>query len=106
MLLLEFCGGVMSADEWSKKIMPTPTLNVFVTSPDRVLFDGAARSAIFPGEQGTFEVLPLHRPLVSRLLAGRVAIEGRTFPIRRGVVRVADDVVTAVVELTGDAAHL
>lgn len=79
--------------------MATARLNVLVTSPERVLFEGFAPSVILPGEQGTFEVLPLHRPLVSRLLKGVVTIEGRDIPIRRGLVRVADDTVTAVVEL-------
>ena len=80
--------------------MATSLLNVVVTSSERVVFSGTARSVSFPGEQGTFEVLPLHRPLVSRLLAGTLAIDGRAFRIRRGVARVADDTVTAVVELT------
>ena len=79
--------------------MATAGLEVVVTSPERVVFAGTARSVIFPGEQGTFEVLPLHRPLVSRLLAGAVVIDGKAFGIRRGVVRVADDSVTAVIEL-------
>ena len=79
--------------------MATTGLEVVVTSPERVVFAGSARSVSLPGEQGTFEVLPLHRPLVSRLLAGTVMIDGRAFGIRRGVVRVADDTVTAVVEL-------
>jgi len=74
-------------------------LNVIVTSPERVLFDGTARRVIFPGEQGTFEVLPLHRPLVSRLLGGPLVIDAQTVVIERGVVRVADDQVTVVVEL-------
>ena len=79
--------------------MAEPVLTVVVTSPERVLFDGTARSLTAPGEQGTFEVLPLHRPLISRLLAGIMTIDERPLSIRRGVVRVADDIVTAVVEL-------
>ena len=74
-------------------------LRVMLTSPERVLFDGPAHFAIFPGEQGTFEVLPLHHPLISRLLSGLIIIEKQTFRIKRGAVRVGDDVVTAVVEL-------
>ena len=74
-------------------------LRVMVTSPERVLFDGPAQFAIFPGEEGTFEVLPLHRPLISRLAAGTLVVEGQVFRIKRGAVRVGDDVVTAVVEL-------
>ncbi len=79
--------------------MATGGFSVVITSPERVLFEGVAQSVTFPGEQGTFEVQPLHRPLVSRLLAGAVVVDGRALPIRRGIVRVADDVVTAVVEL-------
>ena len=78
--------------------MAASRLTVLVTSPTRVLFQGVAETLILPGEEGTFEVLPFHRPLVSRLLAGEVMIDGRAIPIRRGVLRVADDVVTAIVE--------
>ena len=76
----------------------TTRLKVLITSAAQVLFEGAAYSLIVPGESGTFEVLPLHRPLVSRLLAGVILVDDRPLPIRRGVVRVADDVVTMVVE--------
>lgn len=81
--------------------MATATLKVLITSPEKVLFDGAARSVIFPGAHGTFEVLPLHRPLVSRLRSGAIVIDERPLPIRLGVVRVAEDAVTAVVETSG-----
>ena len=74
-------------------------LHVVVTSPERLLFDGTARRVVFPGEQGTFEVLPLHRPLISRLIRGAMEIDDARFGILRGIVRVADDEVTAVVEL-------
>jgi F-type H+-transporting ATPase subunit epsilon len=74
-------------------------LQVIVTSPERVLFAGTAQRVVVPGEQGTFEVLPLHRPLISRLGGGVVEIDEQKLRIRRGAVRVADDVVTAVVEL-------
>ena len=76
-------------------------LSVLVTSPERVLYEGPAGRVIAPGELGTFEVLPLHRPLVSRLLAGTVKIDGKSLPIRRGVLSVVADEVTAVVELAG-----
>ena len=80
--------------------MPNNTkLEVMITSAEQVLFEGTARSLTFPGEAGTFEVLPLHRPLMSRLLAGVMLVDERPLPIRRGVVRVADDVVTVVVEM-------
>jgi F-type H+-transporting ATPase subunit epsilon len=79
--------------------MAESKLTVVVTSPERVLFEGLAQSVSCPGEQGVFEVLALHRPFISRLVAGTLTIDGRGLPIRRGVVRVADDVVTAIVEI-------
>jgi F-type H+-transporting ATPase subunit epsilon len=74
-------------------------LHVVVTSPERLVFDGPARSIIFPGDQGTFEVLPLHRPLISRLRRGLIEINDAVLAIRHGIVRVADDEVTVIVEL-------
>jgi len=73
-------------------------LRVIVTSPERVLFDGTARRVIFPGEQGIFEVQILHRSLISRLIGGEVVVDWTSFRIRRGVVRVHQDQVAAVVE--------
>jgi hypothetical protein len=58
-----------------------------------------AKGVVAPGEQGTFEVLPLHRALASRLIGGLLVIDGKPLSIRRGALRVADDIVTAVVEL-------
>ena len=79
--------------------MAEAKISVLVTSGERVLFDGTATNLTFPGQQGTFEVLPMHRPLVTRLRAGKVTIDERSIAIRHGVVRVADDAVTAVVEI-------
>ena len=74
-------------------------LHVVVTSPERVLFDGTARRVVFPGERGTFEVLTLHRPLVSRLRGGSLYVDERMIRIVRGIMQVAEDRVIAVVEL-------
>ena len=83
--------------------MAGASFHVLITSPERVLVDSRAHSALFPGERGEFEVLPLHRPLVSRLVAGMVVVDGQGLAIRRGVVRVADDEVIAVIELRAGA---
>ena len=79
--------------------MAGASFQALITTPSQILFQGAAGSMIVPGEQGTFEILPLHRPLVSRLLEGEITVDQRAFAIRRGVIRIADDVVTAIVEL-------
>lgn len=73
-------------------------LDVVIVTPQQVLFSGQASQVIFPGAQGVFEVLPFHRPIVSLLLPGIVLIDERPVPIGRGVVKVAFDAVTAIVE--------
>lgn len=46
-----------------------------------------------------FEVLPMHRPLVSLLLPGTIVIDDdQVLSISRGVVKVAFDQITAIVE--------
>ena len=74
------------------------TFDVLIATLDRVIYEGKARSLILPGEQGTFEVLPFHKKLLSRLVQGPVILDGSTFPIRRGVAKVSPTEVTLVVE--------
>ena len=73
-------------------------LKVIILSPEEVIFEGQARSIILPGEAGTLEVLSYHKNLLSRLLSGSVIVDGRVFPIHRGIVRVKDNTVTIVSE--------
>jgi F0F1-type ATP synthase epsilon subunit len=67
-------------------------------SPQEVFFEGRAQGAIFPGELGVFEVLPFHKPLLSRLVSGTVVIGPLRLTIKRGVVQVKSNKVTAIVE--------
>ena len=78
--------------------MSTTTIDVTVLGPDRSLFEGRASHVIFPGERGVFEVGPFHRPIVSRLLSGVVMIDDASLPIQRGVVKVEQNRVIALVE--------
>ena len=73
-------------------------LDVQILSPQQLLFGGRVASIVLPGEQGVFEVASLHRPIVSRLLPGLILIEGQALRIRRGVVKVWQDTVVAIVE--------
>lgn len=73
-------------------------LDVVIINPREIVFKGQAKSVIFPGETGVFEVLPFHKRLLSRLLSGVIKVDNRTFPISRGVVKVDRNTVTAVVE--------
>ena len=74
------------------------TFNVLIATLDRVIFEGKGKSLVLPGEQGTFEVLPYHKKLLSRLKKGSLVLDGSSFPILRGVVNVGPSDVTIIVE--------
>ena len=46
-----------------------------LVSPDRVLFSGPAQSVVVPGNEGDFQVLTDHAPLVTSVRPGVVGIE-------------------------------
>ncbi len=74
------------------------SLTVLIATPDRVLFEGEAQSVLLPGERGVLEVLPYHKALLTRLLAGRIVVDEKTMMIRRGVAKCARNQVTVIVE--------
>jgi F-type H+-transporting ATPase subunit epsilon len=76
------------------------TLNVLIATPERVIFEGKAQSIVLPGEKGVFEVLPYHKAILSRLLSGKVILDGRVMQIRRGVMKASMNQVTIIVEET------
>ncbi len=63
------------------------------------LYDGEARSVFLPGATGEFEVMEMHKPIVSLLKKGRIIIDWKKqIFISRGAVRMAGDKLVAVVE--------
>jgi F0F1-type ATP synthase epsilon subunit len=73
-------------------------LEVVIANPHKILFQGQAKSVIFPGDAGVFEIWPFHKRLMSRLIQGNIHVDGHVFPILRGVVKVDRNSVTVVVE--------
>jgi F-type H+-transporting ATPase subunit epsilon len=73
-------------------------LDVTILNPKEILFEGQAKSIIFPGEQGVFEVLAYHKPLLSRLISGIMLVDDKNFSILRGIVKVNKNKVTVIVE--------
>ncbi|MCK5082467.1 MAG: hypothetical protein KAR31_06130, partial [Candidatus Omnitrophica bacterium] len=57
-----------------------------------------AESVILPGDTGVFEVLSFHKRVLSRLLKGIIEVDGREFPIARGVAKVDRNNVMVVIE--------
>ena len=80
----------------------TDLLEVGVYTPEDTLFEGKAHSVVFPGEKGTFEVLPHHRPILSRILKGEILVDGQPILIQRGVMKMALNRVAAIVETGPD----
>jgi F-type H+-transporting ATPase subunit epsilon len=73
-------------------------LNVSLLTPNRIVFKGKAKSVIVPGEEGSFEVLAFHKRILSRLLGGVLDIDGERFLIKRGIIKVDQNMVTIIVE--------
>jgi F-type H+-transporting ATPase subunit epsilon len=52
-----------------------PTFPFELVSPDRVLFSGPAQAVVVPGEEGDFQVLSDHEPLVASVRPGVIGID-------------------------------
>ncbi|MDO4216922.1 MAG: hypothetical protein Q4D03_01960 [Bacteroidales bacterium] len=66
-------------------------MNVKITKPDCILFEGEATLVQLPGTGGMFELLENHAPIISALAKGVVRMktaEGeKTFEVNAGVVK-------------------
>ena len=80
-------------------------LKVSVISPERVLYEGAARGVIAPAFDGEVGILPMHAPLMTLLGRGvlRVDTAGgeQRFQVDGGFLQVVDDAVRVVTEQAG-----
>jgi F-type H+-transporting ATPase subunit epsilon len=64
-----------------------------IITPDKKLFEGSVKSAVFPGSEGSFGVMDNHAPMIATLKAGVVELTDDTntkseFKISGGVVEV------------------
>ena len=77
-------------------------LKVSVISPEKVLFEGSARSVSAPAFDGEMGILPMHAPLMTLLGKGTLRLgtaEGeRHFSVEGGFLQVVDDQVRVVTE--------
>jgi F-type H+-transporting ATPase subunit epsilon len=69
------------------------------------VFEGKAQSVIFPGMNGTFEILMNHKPLLSRLRSGTIVVDQKAIPVSQGVVRVFFNQVLAIIERRKSGRH-
>ncbi len=74
-----------------------------IITPDKKLFEGEVKSAIFPGAEGSFGVLDKHAPLVSVLKSGKIELidnsnEKKEFTIKGGVAEVINNKVVVLAD--------
>ncbi len=63
-------------------------MQIQVLNPDRVLYEGEARSVSLPGDQGEFELLDYHAPILSLLRPGYLTIDWAIrIPLKKGIVK-------------------
>lgn len=78
-------------------------LHLVIVSPEQTLYDGKVESVVLPGEQGAFQVLENHAPLISSLVAGEVRCvagkETQVFRIAGGFVEVRNNQISVCAEL-------
>lgn len=68
-------------------------MKIEIITPDKKLYEGTIKSAIFPGSEGSFGILNNHAPLIGTLKAGKVELVDENnnkvdFEIKGGVVEV------------------
>ena len=78
-------------------------LTVSVISPERVLFEGQARSVVAPAYDGEVGILTSHAPMMTLLGRGVLRMEGAEggttrFQVAGGFLQVVDDHVRVVTE--------
>jgi len=74
-----------------------------IITPDKKLFEGNAKSAVFPGSDGSFGVLDGHAPLIATLKSGKVEVvtdnnTKQEFEVKGGVVEVLRNKVVVLAE--------
>ncbi len=72
--------------------------DILIFSPEEKVLEGKASSLIVPGENGVFEILPYHKPVLSRIVGGDVIVDGRVYSIRRGLVGFNRNKATVIIE--------
>ena len=74
-----------------------------IITPDKKLYEGIVKSAVFPGNEGSFGVLDNHAPMIATLKAGKVELTEESnnkldFEVKGGVVEVLKNKVIVLAE--------
>lgn len=74
-----------------------------IITPDKKLFEGEVKSAIFPGSEGSFGLLNNHAPMIATLKKGNIELTEennatQSFEVKGGVVEVFKNKVIVLAE--------
>lgn len=77
-------------------------LDIIISTPEGIAFEGKVESAKFPGANGSFAVFPKHAPLISLLTSGIIVCQQESnvieICIKGGFVEVNKNVISVCVE--------
>jgi F0F1-type ATP synthase epsilon subunit len=72
---------------------------VTILNPKRIIYEGQAKSVFLPGDTGEFEVLELHKSIISTLRRGEIIIDwNKSVAISKGIMRMRKDELVVLVE--------
>lgn len=78
-------------------------MKIEIITPDKKLYEGEVKSAIFPGSEGSFGVLNNHAAMIATLKKGKVELIEENnnkleFEVNGGVVEVSKNKATVLAE--------
>jgi F-type H+-transporting ATPase subunit epsilon len=74
-----------------------------IITPEKSIYKGEIASAVFPGSEGSFGVLPNHSPIISTLKNGEIKIvdsdkKEAAFSVNGGVVEISNNKIIVLAE--------
>lgn len=74
-----------------------------IITPEKSIYKGEIASAVFPGSEGSFGVLPNHSPIISILKNGEIKIvdsdkKEAAFTVNGGVVEISNNKIIVLAE--------
>jgi F-type H+-transporting ATPase subunit epsilon len=78
-------------------------MNLEIITPDKKLFEGQVKSAVFPGAEGSFGLLNNHAAMIATLKKGTIELiednnATHSFEVKGGVVEVLKNKVIVLAE--------
>ena len=78
-------------------------MNLEIITPDKKLFEGKAKYAVFPGSEGSFGVLNNHADMIATLKKGTIELTDdnnstHSFEVNGGVVEVFKNKVIVIAD--------